>query len=331
MDPNRRNASTVKRLSRYSRSDTRRGSVMKVPSTDARALILDRIVRRRRAPLGTISCAKAATSPELVQLRRGATDNPVYFIGIGLWELNVAGLICSDNSIFAIDVPWPSAWRVAALKNRTRALPTMEQLVAPYVSVLTAHAPLLPCIVAGFSFQGLMAFEAAHQVNRRGGKVRAVMLLDSRAKYPTQWEKFKQVWKGKANDASFFSMLEWMFVKALKVIRRNFNADTPTMVCDDLGEPLPWVLVERVYLNAAKKYSLECLDSHGVLFRSVPTDDRPAPAPDGGLGWNNLFRGGLEIIQTTGDHHAMVQSPHNLVLAREMSKVLNCMQASCLE
>jgi thioesterase domain-containing protein len=296
---------------------------------------------------------QARQLPLLVQLRRGAPENPVYFIGMGAWELQLAELICSDKSIFAIEVPWPSAWRSAALKNRRNALPTMEELVAPYVSALTARARFSSCILAGFSFEGLMAFEAAHQINRRGGKVKAVMLLDSKAQYPSLWvmgwAKLKNAWKRKAKspptdgnvqttgssrDARFLSTIEWVFVRSVKRIWRYLNAawgepGSLTVVHDDLGRLLPWVLVDRVYMNAAKNYSLRCLDCRGVLFRADQSDD-PLGALDGSLGWSNLFAGGLEIVQITGGHLMMVQPPHNRTLSREISKVLDRVDKSSL-
>jgi thioesterase domain-containing protein len=284
--------------------------------------------------------------PLLVQLRKGAPDNPLYLMGIGLFELRLAQLITSNDSIFAVEIPWPTAWRVAAMGNRTPALPSMEQLVAPYVLALSTHARF-PCILAGFSFGGLMAFEAAHQLNRRGQKVRAVMLLDSQAKYlaphRVAWEKLKQDWKrmfksrsrdGNAQkftlsrNASFFFTLKWTFVRELKLLWRRFKQALGyfgplTVRCDDSGKPLPWAMVERVYSNALKTYPLECLDSRGVLFRADPQDEIPARAIDGSLGWDNLFRNGLEIIQMTGDHLTMMQKPHNLALAHEMSEALD--------
>lgn len=82
-------------------------------------------------------------------------------------------------------------------------------------------------------------------------------------------------------------------------------------------------MVERVYPNAVRNYKLRCLDAHGVLFRADPREDRPARAIEGQLGWDNLFCRGLEVIQMTGDHLTMMQNPHSLALAHEMSKVLN--------
>jgi thioesterase domain-containing protein len=285
--------------------------------------------------------------PSLVQLRMGCTETPVYFIGIGLSELNLAQLIGSENSVFAIDIPWPSAWRVAAVHNRTSILPTMEQLVAPYVSALSVHARLSPCVLVGMSFQGLMAFEIAHQFDRRGGKVEMVMLLDAKAKYPAPrrvaWETLKKdrrlVSASDATDGttqtiassptvSLLSLVEWMLARELKLLGRRFQQSVLgdlgllTARCDDLGMPLHWALVERVYSNALKNYRLNCLDCRGVLFRADSEEERPVRALDGSLGWDNLFGRGLEIIQMTGDHRTMMNKPHSLALAREISRVL---------
>jgi thioesterase domain-containing protein len=286
--------------------------------------------------------------PLLVQLRKGCTETPVYFIGIGFSELRLAQLIRSKNSIFAIEAPWPSNWRVAAVHNRTSTLPTMEHLVAPYVSALRAHAGLSPCVLVGMSFQGLMAFEIAHQFDKRGGKVEMVVLLDAKAKYPAPrrvvWETFKKNRRlVSASDAThgtaqtiasshtvnLLSLVQWMLVRELKLLGRRFqqlvlgDLGLLTARCDDLGMPLRWALVERVYLNALKNYRLNCIDCRGVLFRADPEEERPVRALDGSLGWNNLFSRGLEIIQMTGDHLTMMQKPHILALAREITKVLN--------
>jgi thioesterase domain-containing protein len=286
--------------------------------------------------------------PLLVRLRNGTAEIPVYFIGLGLWEFNLAQSLLSENSVFAIEVPWPSAWRIAAIENRAADLPAMEQLVAPYVSALAGHARFSRCVLAGSSFHGLMAFEVAHQFNKRGGKVEMVLLLDSKARYPAPhkvaWEKLRTIGTSVPNsstecgtsrtrtttfsrNASLLPLLQWVIVEELKSLWRRFiqpvGRGELTTKCDNLGIPLHWALVQRVYSNAVKSYRLQCLDSRGVLFRAEPKEERPARALDGSLGWNGLFGSGLEIIQMTGDHLTMTQQPHSLRLAREMSNVLN--------
>jgi thioesterase domain-containing protein len=287
-------------------------------------------------------------NPLLVRLRNGTAEIPVYFIGLGLWEFNLAQSLLSENSVFAIEVPWPSAWRIAAIENRVAALPAMEQLVAPYVSALAGHARSSRCVLAGSSFHGLMAFEVAHQLNKRGGKAEMVLLLDSKASYPpphkVAWQKLRTIGISVHNsstacgtsqtrrttlfrNASLLPLLRWMIVEELKSLWRRFiqpvSRGELTTKCDNLGIPLHWALVQRVYSNAVKSYRLHRLDSCGVLFRAESKEERPARALDGSLGWDGLFGNGLEIIQMTGDHLTMTQQPHNLRLAREMSNVLN--------
>jgi thioesterase domain-containing protein len=117
-----------------------------------------------------------------------------------------------------------------------------------------------------------------------------------------------------------------VIVEELKSLWRHFIQPAArgelTTKCDDLGTPLHWALVERVYSNAVKNYRLRRLDCRGVLFRAESKEE-PARALDGSLGWDGLFGGGLEIIQMTGDHLTMTQQPHNLRLAGEMSNLLN--------
>src|SRR5436853_7729022 len=103
------------------------------------------------------------------------------------------------HAVFGLEAPWPLAWRDAVARNRRCAFPTMEQLVAPYVAALSAHAGASPCVLAGHSFAGLMAFEAAHQFQRQGGKVEMVILLDTWATPPiphrVAWHQWRQNWK----------------------------------------------------------------------------------------------------------------------------------------
>jgi thioesterase domain-containing protein len=285
--------------------------------------------------------------PVVVQLKKGTAETSVYFIGAALGEYHLAQLICSQLSIFGVEVPWPSAWRIAAMKKDTSALPTMEQLVAQHVAAISVHTRSSPCVLAGISFAGLMAFEAAHQLNEKGGKVEMVILLDAQAKYPAPhevaWQKLQNDWKPELSQRSTdrasqtiasrlggsWSILQWMLANEMKRLGRRILQTTTgdlgplTPRFDDLGVPLHWALVERLYSNALKTYRLRCLDCHGALFRADPRTEGPARALDGSLGWGKLFSRGLEIIEVIGDHGTMLEKPHSLVLAGAMSELMN--------
>lgn len=254
----------------------------------------------------------------VVKLQEGGTDSPLYFIGASLAVFRIAQLMGSGHAIFAANASWPSAWRDAAVHNKTSALPTMEQLLEPDVAILKAHTGLSGhCALAGFSFGGVLAFEAAHQLRALGINVEIVMLMDAaatyRPPYEVAWQNLRKDWARTMSQSmgsrlkSLWSVIRWMFVKQVKRLGRRFlqivfrDLDELTDRFDDTGEPLQWGLLERIYLHAANSYQLRPLDCHGVLFRT--DDEKQARLLDGSLGWNKLFTKGLEIVEVPGDSH----------------------------
>jgi thioesterase domain-containing protein len=311
------------------------------PTNEAREVLWTGILGAAKH-LGKREWRPTKRQSAVVQLRKGAGETPVYFIGMGVVELHLAQLICSERSIFGIEIPWPSAWRNAAAKNDIDALPTMDQLVAPYVAALSVHAGSSPCVLVGVSFNGLMAFHAAHQLNEQGGKVELVVLLDTETKDPAPhqvaWQQLQKDW-GRAPDLlladralrsissrlrSSLSVIRWMLVEEMKELGHRILRDRGVLTTklDDLGIPWHWKLTMRVYSNVLKSYRLRCLDCRGVLFRSVE-DESPARTLDDNLGWNNQFKRGLEIVQITGNHVTMTREPHDRMLAQEISKALD--------
>jgi pimeloyl-ACP methyl ester carboxylesterase len=141
-----------------------------------------RLEQTLRASLKADSIAE--NSAEVVQLQVGSGGFPVYFIYAGPAEIELARAMGVGYRIFGIEILWPLSWRNAAAKNNLAKLPTMEQLVTRFVVALSNHVGSSPCVLAGYSFAGVMAFEAAHQFQRQGGKVEMVMLLDAWGKRP---------------------------------------------------------------------------------------------------------------------------------------------------
>jgi len=286
--------------------------------------------------------------PTVVQLKPGTGQIPVYFVGAGIYEIHIAPLISSCHPVFAVEIPWPSQWHDAAIKGDVDASPSLKEMVALYASALHAHAGSTPCVIVGYSFQGLIGFEAAHQLQELGGKVELMMLLDAPARYPAAhciaWEKLQEVWNPSTRTsngqlskslascvARSWSILGWTLYKTGNVLRTRILLGLGqwgrlTTRLDTLGRPLRWRLIERLYTNALRSYDLRPLDCCGVLFRSDRSEDCPGGNTDFSLGWNGLFCRGLKIIQVTGGHDTMWQSPHDTNLAREISNVLSLPQ-----
>jgi thioesterase domain-containing protein len=298
--------------------------------------------------------------PAVIELQAGGDKLPMYFIYAGPDEIQLAQMMGAERSIFGIDVPWPLSWRDAVTNNEIAALPTMDQLVAPYVDALSAHLGSSPCVLAGHCFAGLIAFEMAHQLRRRGAEVKMVILMDSPAGFlrPHQiaWHKLREDWRGTSNGLetnrssrsikSFLSQLWqtswWLLLMEANAVRSVFNPSrsafnpaTPTdlgagltALVDEEGMPLDWSMVEQLYMRAMMSCRRRSLNSRGILFRTEPEGERRVfgfypRLVYRSLGWENLFTKGLEIIPMTGDHLTMIrEEPHRLFLAQKMKEVL---------
>jgi thioesterase domain-containing protein len=312
-------------------------------SEEARAALWTGIIGAAKH-IGKREPLQAARRPLVVQLKPGVDTTPVYFIGAGLFEFHLAQLISSEQSVYAVETAWPSAWHDAAIANDTDSCPTLEQLTAPYAAAIRAHAGAAPCVLIGYSFNGNIAFEAAHQLQMLGNKVETVMLLDSPAEYPSwysaAWKSLQITWNriSQMNAshslisklADSWSVATWSLFEIGGLTKMKFqlavmgNPGKLTTKLDSLGRPLHWQLIERIYANSLRNYRLHSLKSHGVVFRADRADDCPTPTPDPALGWFDLFEDGLDIVQMTGGHKTMIQqSPHDLQLAHEMSRVLD--------
>ena len=286
---------------------------------------------------------QTARQSSVLQLKPGETATPVYFIGAGLFEFHLAGLTTSAQAIHAVEITWPSEWHDAAIKNDVSACPPLEELVARYATMIHQHAGKSPCVLIGYSFNGNIAFEAAHQLQALGTKVERVMLLDCPPGYPV-WhlaarQNFLRVWKPAAGDMprSFaaklkisWQVIQWTLAAGTNAAKQSFlwqalgDPGLLTTKLDTLGRPLHWRLIERLYDHSLRAYRIRRLDSRGVLFRADRSkEDCPSPVAEESLGWAGLFAEGFDIVQSAGDHKSMIeQSPHDLNLASEMSKAL---------
>jgi thioesterase domain-containing protein len=298
--------------------------------------------------LGKREPLPAARRPTVVQLKQGSAATPVYFIGAGLFEFHIAQLMSSAHPVFAVEIAWPAEWHDAATRGDVHGCPHLPHMVAPYVAALHAHAGATPCVIMGYSFHGSMAFEAAHQLAERGGNVDMVILLDAPAQYPAApqvaWQKLREVWKRTARPIasdrtspsllsrlqSTGSILQWTFYEAAKTLKGRLlhwairDPGKLTIKLDTLGRPLHWQLIERVYANSLRSYELHPLDCRGAVFRADRADDCPGGDVDDSLGWGNLFRKGLQVVQVTGNHISMMrQPPHDHGLARDISDLLD--------
>ena len=281
----------------------------------------------------------------IVQMRQGSGGVPVYWIEPDLDEFKLGQLITSNNPIYAVEVRQPSAWYDLAARNDTKGLPSTEQIAAQYVAAIKAHTASR-CVIAGYSFAGVIAFEAARQLAPFNIRVQTILLLDTVAVSPSSheaaWQKLKEIWFPAANNSAATSAtarvtnslwiikwllgFKWTGLSNLIISALLRPAPRLTTRLDDVGKPITWPQIKFVYDNAMSSYRLCQRDCRGVLFRAESRED-VTEYLETHLGWEGLFQKGLEIVSVPGGHMSMLGQPYADALAREISLVLTQMPA----
>lgn len=288
-------------------------------------------------------------SSPIIQMREGSGGVPVYWIEPDLDEFKIGQSVTANNPIYAMEIRRPSAWYDLAAKNETEGLPTVEEIVAPYVAAIKAHTHSSRCVLCGHSFGGVIAFEAARQLALLNIQVEIILLLDAAAVYPSShaaaWQRVKEIWLPATNKSPAMSAAEriaeslwitrWLFGFKWRGLLRLINAlarpgDRLTTRLDEVGKPVIWSQIQYVYDTAMISYRVTQLDCRGVLFRAVSReneDDTGSRSLEAHLGWDGVFRKGLEIVPVPGGHVSMLHQPHGEVLAREISQILGAIPA----
>jgi amino acid adenylation domain-containing protein len=300
----------------------------------------------------------AKNMSRIVELQRGHAGLPVYFIGARPDEYRLAQLIGKDRSIFLIDAMIPTKWVDAAAAQDRKALPTMEELGELYGRMLSAHIGTAPCVVAGYSLGGKIAFEAAQTLRRAGGAAELVLLIDARALAWTGMRKIatalRSGWMALGNTVfkagtgipftqrvsrvlqNFWHFARWQIgsiptavhyrldvIRYRKAVEKNAPpADKPSGYFDSEGKPIGMWIVYRLAKLVGQSWRPQPLDTMGAMIRATSDVDM-LPGYDRAHGWRGLFRRGFELVQGEGDHLSILTSEHALSFSRQINALLD--------
>jgi amino acid adenylation domain-containing protein len=284
------------------------------------------------------------TEPRLLPLREGPVGLPVYFIGAGPAETKLAALVGGDHAIYAVDIPIHSRWRSAIAAADRAALPTIEQLGALCGTIVYAHAESSPCVLAGYSLGGQIAFEAAHELRNAGGNIAFVLLLDARATTSSRstlgpaWQSLKWIWRGAviatAGETTWterlsgpakqaWRLLSWLLQRIPQVVsNRARPVSRPSGFLDESGRPVEIGVIARLVHLTRESWHPRPLDAWGILIRANDPGEEMLSGFDISHGWHGLFRPGLKIVQSAGDHASMVSDEMLPTLARQIKAML---------
>ena len=291
--------------------------------------------------------------PRVLTLQRGQVEPALYFVGAGPAEVRIAKFLVSDRAVYGTEAPLPMVWRRMLGSANQAEWPTISQLGALYGNAVRAHAGKSPCVVAGYSFHGKVAIEAARAVQQAGGQIASVLLIESNA-WTGPTDRIRQTLlrnlrSVRGRDATetaheieptipfsaslgrSLRSLGWLLAQAPPVVKRSLAVFTPGE--DGLQEAPGWIDEEgaqvtldemaQLFLRPGSSFDPSPLDAAAVLFRTRQPGDKLLPG--GGLdsGWEGRFTRGLEIIEVSGDHLSLIREERNVAaLARKINGVL---------
>lgn len=259
----------------------------------------------------------------LVSIQPGGSKRPLFCVhGVGgnvLTYRTLAQYLGSDQPLYGL--------QSAGLDGKQTHHTTVEEMAAHYIEAIRDLQPEGPYFLGGLSFGGIVAFEMARQLQRRGRKVACVALLDSPTDICSTGYKLAQ-----RIQAHFDNLLRLSFgarFKYLSQIARTGKRKLKSRIWrigyrwyEDTQNRLPPALrnTKEINYHAAREYVLKSYPGRVALFRA--SDRTSLDREDELLGWDK-FAAEVDLYCVPGDHVSMVNEPNVRVLAERLKECLD--------
>lgn len=231
----------------------------------------------------------------LVPIQPHGTRPPLFLIhAIGGNVLNYVPLgrgLGAEQPVYGI--------QAIGLDGLTPPIASIHTMAACYLAEIQRVQPQGPYFLAGGSMGGLIAYEIAQQLHKRGESVGLLAMMD------THGPGYRHG-ASRANLPAFIRMLLSPFgtmrrvLDALRVRRARAAA-----------QPLPHILrhreMERMHYRALASYQAQHYEGRILLFK-VFWPHQHAEA----LGWEEYAGGGVEVIELPGNHDNLIEQPELL-------------------
>lgn len=294
---------------------------VKVPLSD---LFIHSTVRKIADRITARMQLQKAKNP-VTAVNPGGTDIPlVCFHPVG------GNILCYQSLARALGANQP-VYMVEAqgLEEGHSMASTVQEMVAGYLPQIRESIPSGPIRVAGWSFGGLLAFEAAYRLSRMGIDVRSITLLDAIAVPDSAREMLR---KDEAEYlADVFGELGIVKAEDLRplppeeridyLIDRGKRSDLLPQNADrDMMRRLLAVFQNNAL--AAVHYVPPTVDDIDILLIRPETIVRGAPhvPNDPYNGWRGFTNDTVELVKVPGTHGTMITEPDIFAVADSMLK-----------
>ena len=244
-------------------------------------------------------------------LLAGDNEEKLFCIcGLGLYQ-RLAEELASGMQTYGVYIaPEKELGKVSKDIENSYNYLTVEALAERYVEEIMFIKPYGPYNLLGLSFGGILAFEVAQQLARRGEEVGHLVLLDSVLPNAVTTMRYKL----------FTNFIKNIFNEWYQGDKEK-NTQQETLSYREMSDYQGlyyWKLAQRYISLPYNGSVLLVRAADATLFgRGYLIEDN--------LGWTNMVVDGLDVVQVPGTHTGILQDPHVTGLARALSeRICSC-------
>jgi acyl transferase domain-containing protein/thioesterase domain-containing protein len=230
------------------------------------------------------------------------------------------------------------------LDGKNEPFTQVEEMAASYIEAMCAVQPEGPYLLGGWSMGGIVAFEMAIQLQRRGHEVALLAVIDSALPNyinKSYQDKFDEILTlkyfaltlgssiGKNLSVSYDTLKHLSRDEQMNYIleQAKMNAIIPSDV--GLTQIRPLIKVFTANVQAVLKYVPQFYPKQVILFLAQDMLKELSDLHDPKLGWNDLTAKPVEIYTIPGNHYTMMAKPYVQNLAEQLSCCLEKAQNTC--
>ncbi|WP_371823518.1 amino acid adenylation domain-containing protein [Myxococcus sp. CA056] len=266
----------------------------------------------------------------IVLLQRGRDDLPPLLCmhpigGTVFCYQDLVRALGPERSVYGFQAP--------GVNGECEPLQTIEQLASVHLNALLQLRPRPPYYLVGLSMGGTIVYEMAQTLRRLGVPPSLLVFLDTPGpgQLPKRFEDDAELLAATFGDSSeaLISLLRGLDPQAqmLEVLRR---ARDGAVVPDSfsLVDLQVFLSVWKAHMRALFSYEPSPTEGTAIYLRAqeyVPPHPRHPERP-----WQELVKGGLELIGVPGNHQTMIEPPQVTVMARHLNDFMRRIEEAVL-
>jgi thioesterase domain-containing protein len=160
-------------------------------------------------------CYEGSKAPDILKIQEAGDKTPIFYLhgdltGGGYYCMKLSRRLGPEQPFYAlppVDV------------NAVEGLLSIEEMAAMHVAAIRAERPHGPYVLGGFCLGGLIAYEAAQQLEKAGERVERLLIIDAMVK-TTRLHRLRRLaehlgkWRGLDTDGQLFLFCQWHFLWA---------------------------------------------------------------------------------------------------------------------